>query len=547
MGQTVQGQNNGRTAGTRPNTPDYDAIVVGAGFGGMYALHKLRKEGYRVRVLETADDVGGTWYWNRYPGCRCDIESMQYSYSFSDELQQEWDWSERYSPQSEILAYARHVADRFDLRRDIQFRTRVEKAVFDEDNRCWVLETDDGSRVTARYFITAVGCLSTANMPDFKGLSDFKGNTYHTGQWPHEGADFSGRRVAVIGTGSSGVQAIPIVAEQAKSLHVFQRTANFVTPAGNRPLQPEERAEIKADYAKLRAKGRSRPTGFYFEYNDFSALDVDDEERERQFEKFWENGGLTFLGVFNDLLINPESNEKAAEFVRKKIRELVNDPETAELLAPRDIIGCKRLCANTGYFETFNLAHVKLVDISKTPISRLTEAGLTVGDKEYEFDDIVFATGFDAMTGSLLKIDIQGAGKRKLADKWEHGPRTLMGLGVHGFPNMFTITGPGSPSVFANMILDVEQHVDWIAECLNHMRASDKLRIEASLAAEDAWVDHNRQMGEGSLRSQCKSWYLGSNIPGKPKVFSPYIGGFPVYDEKLKECSAEGFKGFELT
>ncbi len=542
----VSGHSTATQAAARGVERELDAAVVGAGFGGMYMLLKLREAGFRARVYETGDDVGGTWYWNRYPGCRCDVESMQYSYSFSDELQQEWDWSERYAPQPEILAYANHVADRFDLRRDIQFETRIDKATFDDETSRWLLETNTGERIRARYFITAVGCLSAANMPEFEGRDDFPGPVYHTGQWPHDGVDFTGLKVAVIGTGSSGVQSIPIIAGQAKSLHVFQRTANFVVPARNRPLDPAERDAIKADYKALREKGRSRPTGFYFEYNPFSALSVDEAERERQFERFWENGGLTFLGVFNDLLVNPDSNEIAAQYVRGKIRQIVEDPETAGLLAPRDIIGCKRLCADTGYFETFNLPHVHLVDISQTPISRLTANGIVVGDTEYGVDAIVCATGFDAMTGALLKIDIRGRGGRTLADKWEHGPRTYLGLGINDFPNMFMITGPGSPSVFANMILGVEQHADWIVECLMYMQRNHLNRIEATLTAEDGWVDHNRETGEGSLRSQCKSWYLGSNIPGKPKIFSPYIGGFPVYTEKIEDVAAAGYRGFDF-
>lgn len=544
MAETLKSGNG--TDGGGQFTKELDAVVVGAGFGGMYMLLKLREAGFSTRVYETGDGVGGTWYWNRYPGCRCDVESMQYSYSFSDELQQEWDWSERYSPQGEILEYANHVADRFDLRRDIQFNTRIDKATYDEASHRWIIETDGGERIAARFFITAVGCLSAANLPEFEGHDDFPGGYYHTGHWPHEGVDFTGRRVGVIGTGSSGVQSIPIIAEQASELYVFQRTANFVVPARNRPLDPDERAAIKANYADLRARGRARPTGFYFEHNTFSALDVDEKERERLYEKFWDNGGLTFLGVFNDLLLNSESNETAAEFVRNKIRQIVKDPETAELLAPRDIIGCKRLCADTGYFETFNLPHVHLVDISKTPVSRLTAKGIVVGDAEYEVDDIVCATGFDAMTGALLKIDIRGVGGRTLADKWEHGPRTYLGLGIKDFPNMFTITGPGSPSVFANMILGVEQHADWIVGCMEHMRANELTRIEASLEAEDAWVDHNREAGEGSLRSQCHSWYLGSNVPGKPKVFSPYIGGFPVYTDRLENAASANYAGFVL-
>ena len=525
----------------------YDAVVVGAGFGGMYMLLKLREAGFSVRVFETGDGVGGTWYWNRYPGARCDVESMQYSYSFSSELERAWDWSERYAPQAEILDYANHVADRFDLRRDIAFQTRIERATFDEHRNRWRIETQTGKHVDAQFFITAVGCLSTANLPDLPGTADFIGNTYHTGHWPHEGVDFTDRRVAVVGTGSSGVQSIPLIAADAKSLHVFQRTANFVVPARNKPLAGEERDAIKSSYGELRAKGRARPTGFYFQHNNFSALDVDDAERQRLFEQYWENGGLTFLGVFNDLLVNQKSNDLAAAFVREKIRQIVNDPQTAELLAPKDIIGCKRLCADTGYFETFNRPNVHLVDISKTPIEALTKTGIQVGQSTYDVDDIVFATGFDAMTGSLLKIDIRGIGGQTLGQKWEDGPRTYLGLGTKGFPNMFMITGPGSPSVFANMILGVEQHAEWITACLAHMRDHKLSAIEATREAEDAWVAHNHDVGKGSLRSQCKSWYLGSNIPGKPKVFSPYIGGFPVYDDKISEVARDGYSGFDFT
>ena len=524
-----------------------DAVLVGAGFGGMYMLLKLREAGFSTRVFETASGVGGTWFWNRYPGARCDIESMQYSYSFDDDLQQEWNWSERYSPQAEILEYANHVADRYKLRPHIEFETTVQSASYDENSRRWTVCTSRGQRVSARYLITAVGCLSAANVPEFEGREEFPGNIYHTGHWPHEGVDFTARRVAVIGTGSSGVQSIPIIAGQASSLHVFQRTANFAVPARNRALAADERDEIKSDYASLRARARQRPTGFYFNYNAFSALDVTEQKRQELFEEYWQNGGLTFLGVFNDLLVNNESNETAAKFVRQKIRDIVNDPDTAELLAPRDIIGCKRLCAYTGYYEAFNLPHVKLVDISQTPISRLTARGLMVGDSEYEVDDIVCATGFDAMTGALLKMNISGLSGRTLNDKWQQGPRSYLGLGIKDFPNLFTMTGPGSPSVFANMILDVEQHADWIIECLEFMRDNKLSQIEATVEAEDAWVEHNTEVGNKSLRSQCDSWYLGSNIPGKPRIFSPYIGGFQIYSEKLESVVEQGYEGFVMS
>ncbi len=524
--------------------PDFDVLIIGAGFGGMYALHKLRGAGFRVRVLEMADGVGGTWYWNRYPGARCDVESIQYSYSFSRDLEQHWDWSERYAAQPEILAYANHVADRFDLRRDMTFNTRVTGAAFDEATRTWRVCTDVGAEYSTRFLITAVGCLSTTNLPDFPDRELFRGPIYHTGDWPRNGVDFTGLRVAVIGTGSSGIQSIPVIAEQAQELFVFQRTPNFIVPARNRPLTDDERARVKQSYAELRAKGRQRPTGFYFRHNTFGALEVSDEERERLFDEWWNIGGLPFLGVFNDLLINPRSNEEAAAFVRRKIREVVKDPATAELLSPRDIIGCKRLCADTNYYETFNLQHVRLVDISKQPITRFCAEGVVVGETSYAVDAIVCATGFDAMTGTLLKLDLRGRGGLRLADKWEHGPRSYLGLGIAGFPNLFTITGPGSPSVFANMILAIEQHVDWIATCLDDMRQRGETLIEAAAADEDAWVAHNADVGAQSLRSQCQSWYLGSNVPGKPKVFAPYIGGIPTYQTKIDDIAADGFRGF---
>ncbi|MEO1709219.1 MAG: NAD(P)/FAD-dependent oxidoreductase [Pseudomonadota bacterium] len=528
------------------NDVDFDCLVVGAGFGGLYALHRLRGAGFRTRVIEAGSDVGGTWYWNRYPGCRCDIESMQYSYAFSDELQNAWNWSERYAPQSEILSYAQHVADRFDLRRDIQFDTRVTAATYDEEAKAWRLTTDDGGPVSCRFLISAVGCLSAANTPVFEGRETFDGPIYHTGHWPHEGVDFTGKRVAVIGTGSSGIQSIPIIARQAKALTIFQRTPNFVAPARNRKLTDAERAAVKKNYKALRARARQRPTGFYFDHNNFSAQDVTDDEREAILEQFWQNGGLTFLGAFNDLLLDRNSNQFVVAFIHKKIREIVKDPATADLLCPDDIAGCKRLCADTGYYETYNQPHVTLCDISKTPITRLTPRGIAVGDREYPVDAIVCATGFDAMTGGLIKMNVKGAGGLTLADKWHEGPRSYMGLAIAGFPNLFTITGPGSPSVFANMIMCIEQHADWITSCVSYMRAGEKREISAQKQAEDAWVAHNQEVGQKSLRSQCNSWYLGANVPGKPRVFSPYIGGLPAYTAKLKDVVAGDYDGFDL-
>ena len=524
----------------------FDAVVVGAGFAGMYMLHRLRGLGLKARVFEAGGGVGGTWYWNRYPGARCDVESMQYSFSFSEQLDQEWSWSEKYSPQPEILAYANHIADRFDLRRDIVFDTRVTKAAFDEAERRWRIETDRGDEVTAQFCIMAVGCLSAPNRPRFEGIEDFKGPIYHTGEWPHEGVDFTGLRVGVIGTGSSAIQSIPIIASQAKQLTVFQRTATWSVPAWNEALTPEYLKEVKADYPALRAKARARPTGFYFQFNTKPALEANAEERERLYEEAWQRGGLPFLGAFGDLLFEKDANDTIAEFAREKIRGIVKDPATADLLCPENVFGCKRLCVDTGYFETYNLPHVKLVDVSKKPIERFTAAGIVVDGVEYPVDAIVSATGFAAMTGSFDKIAITGRNGLTLAEKWRAGPRSYLGLASAGFPNLFMITGPGSPSVLASMIQAIEQHVDWLVDCIGHMRDVGATTIEARLEDEDAWVEHVNEVSKVSLRSTCSSWYVGTNIPGRPRVFMPYIGGFPIYVQKCNEVMSSGFDGFVL-
>jgi cyclohexanone monooxygenase len=524
----------------------FDAVVVGAGFAGMYMLHRLRGLGFTARVFEAGGGVGGTWYWNRYPGARCDVESMQYSFSFSEELDQEWSWSEKYSPQPEILAYANHIADRFDLRRDIVFDTRVTRAAFDEKAKRWEIETDRGDKVTAQFCIMAVGCLSSPNRPRFEGIDDFKGPIYHTGEWPHEGVDFTGLRVGVIGTGSSAIQSIPIIAKQASELTVFQRTATWSVPAWNEALTPEYLKAAKADYPALRAKARARPTGFYFPFNMKPALEASPEEREKLYEEAWERGGLPFLGAFGDLLFEKEANDTIADFARKKIKGIVKDPATAELLCPENVFGCKRLCVDTGYFETYNLPHVKLVDVSKKPIERFTAGGIVVDGQEYPVDAIVSATGFAAMTGSFDKIAITGLNGLALSEKWRAGPRTYLGLASAGFPNLFMITGPGSPSVLASMIQAIEQHVDWLVDCLGHMRDIGAATIEARLEDEDAWVEHVNEVSKVSLRSTCSSWYVGTNIPGRPRVFMPYIGGFPIYVQKCNEVMSGGFEGFVL-
>ena len=524
----------------------FDAVVVGAGFGGMYMLHRLRGLGLSARVFEAGGGVGGTWYWNRYPGARCDVESMQYSYSFSEELDQEWTWTEKYSPQAEILSYANHVADRFDLRRDIRFHTRVTEAVFDESSEHWRIETDRGDRITAQFCVMAVGCLSAANVPDFPGLDDFEGPIYHTGHWPHEEVDFSEQRVAVIGTGSSAIQSIPVIATQAKTLTVFQRTPNYSVPAWNEELDADYVAKIKAEYPQLRAKARARPTGFYFPFNTSSALAATPEERERQYEEFWQRGGLPFLGAYGDLLFDKTANETIAEFARKKIKSIVQDPETAELLCPDNVFGCKRLCVDTGYYEVYNEPHVELVNVFNKPIERITANGVMTDGKEFAADVLVFATGFEAMTGSYDRIRIIGRTGLSLREKWRAGPRTYLGLSTAGFPNFFMITGPGSPSVLANMIQSIEQHVDWMVDCIGHVRDVGAKTIEPILEYEDEWVEHVNEVAAISLRSTCSSWYVGANVPGRPRVFMPYIGGFPIYVNRCNEVMSNGFEGFVM-
>jgi cation diffusion facilitator CzcD-associated flavoprotein CzcO len=523
---------------------DFDAVIVGAGFAGMYMLHRLRGAGFSCRVIEAGKGVGGTWYWNRYPGARCDVESVQYSYQFSRQLEQDWEWTERYATQPEILKYANHVADRFDLRRDIRFETRVTKAAFDATNNTWMVETDNGDRLTARFVITAMGCLSSPNTPKIAGFADFKGPVYHTGNWPHEGVDFTGKTVGVIGTGSSAIQSIPIIAKQAKHLTVFQRTANYTIPAHNQPLDPEYVRQVKATYPQMRARAKTLPAGIDLKINMASAIETPDEERRRLFQERWDYGGFGFMASFSDLLLNEQSNKTAADFVREKIRTIVKDPKTAELLSPKNIIGCKRLCVDTGYWETFNRPNVTLVDVSDPPIERITADGLVVEGKSYKFDCLVLATGFDAMTGALLKVDIRGREGVALKDKWNEGPKTYLGLTIAGFPNFFTITGPGSPSVLTNMLPSIEQHVDWIADCLIALRDKGVTVIEPLDEAQEQWVGHVGEAAGVTLRSSCSSWYVGANIPGKPRVFMPYIGGFPAYIERCEAVVAGDYEGF---
>ncbi|MAG33755.1 MAG: cyclohexanone monooxygenase [Deltaproteobacteria bacterium] len=528
---------------------ELDALIVGAGFSGLYTLYRLRDVlGLTARVYESADGVGGTWYWNRYPGSRCDSESYYYSYSFSEELEQEWEWTSKYPEQPEILRYLNHVADRFDLRRDIQLSSRIAEARFDETLNRWLVRTEDGEQISTQFLITGVGCLSATNLPDFEGLDSFEGEWYHTGLWPREEVQFTGKRVGLVGTGSTGIQATPVIAEQAEHLTVFQRTPNYSLPARNALLTPEGQAEVKANYRDLRRLTRESRAGFPYTPTEKSGADYSPEEQQALCEELWKEGGFKFLwGSFGDLLTSEETNEVVSEFVRGKIREVVKDPAIAKLLTPTDHpYGTKRPPIDTGYYEAYNRDNVTLVDVSNSPITAITPHGLRTADAEYEFDIIVFATGFDAMTGSLLKIDIRGTGGQTLADKWEGGPLAYLGLQIAGFPNMFTITGPGSPSVLTNMPVAIEQHVDWISDCIEHMRANGLARIEAKLDAEDAWVDHVNEAAEFTLFPKANSWYVGANIPGKKRVFMPYVAGMIEYKTRCDDVASKGYEGFEL-
>ena len=527
----------------------YDVVVVGAGFAGMYMLHRLRGQGLTVRVYEQGGDVGGTWYWNRYPGARCDVESMQYSYSFSDELQQEWNWSERYAPQPEILRYANHVADRFGLRPDIALNTRVDGVVFDENTNTWSVTTSDGRIATAKFVVLATGCLSNARLPDIKGLSDFKGKVYHTGHWPHEPVDFTGLRVGVIGTGSSAIQSVPVIAEQAHHLTVFQRTANFSIPAHNAELTVEERDAFRKNYPEIRRFAREEArNGIYADLPDRGALDDGDNARRARFEQRWANGGLTFMLAYNNLILDKAANDTAAGFVREKIAEIVQDPETAKRLQPDDHpIGSKRICVDTDYYATFNRSNVTLVDIKSDPIEEILSNAVRTRARNHEIDALVLATGFDAMTGSVARIDIRGRRSQTLTQKWAEGPRTYLGLMSEGFPNLFIITGPGSPSVLSNMIVSIEQHVDWITDAIAWMGDRGLEAMEAGREAEDQWVAHVNEVAHATLYPQANSWYMGANIPGKPRIFMPYIGGVGVYRRICNEIAAKEYEGFVMT
>jgi cation diffusion facilitator CzcD-associated flavoprotein CzcO len=531
-------------------TTELDALVIGAGFAGLYQLLCLRDRlGLSVKALEAGGGVGGTWYWNRYPGARCDSESHVYWYTFSPELMREWEWSERYPGQPEILRYLNFVADRFDLKRDIHFNTRVVAAHYDEVANRWQVRTERGETYVVKFLITAVGCLSTANLPNFPGLKDFEGNWYHTGQWPHEGVDFTGKRVGMIGTGSTGIQAAPVIAAAAAHLTVFQRTANYSVPARNAPLTPEFRQYIKEHPGEIRAATRETLNGMAFRIEQRLAVQTAPEEREKIYEAAWERGGLQFRAAFQDMMIDKAANDTAADFIKRKIRSIVKDPTTAAILSDIDHpYAAKRPPIDTDYFETYNRPNVTLVDLRAAPIERISPSGVCTTQAEYPLDIIVFATGFDAMTGPMLRMDIRGRGGVALKDVWEAGPRNFLGLQVAGFPNLFTITGPGSPSVLCNMPVAIEQHADWIADCIEHMQEKGLERIEARPDSMDKWVAEVNEAASKTVLPMAKhSWYLGANIPGKPRVFMPYAGGMVRYREICAEVAGRCYEGFTLS
>lgn len=533
---------------SRPVNDDrvFDAVIVGAGLGGVCMLHRLRSRGFSVRVLEAGSGIGGTWFWNRYPGARCDAPSTEYSYQFSEQLQQDWDWSEKYATQPEILRYINHVADRFDLRPYIQLNTHVTTAAFDEATGHWSIETDNGERVSARYCIMATGVLSSPIKPDINGLETFAGPVHYTSRWPHEGIDFNGQRVGIIGTGSSAVQSIPHIASDAAHLYVFQRTPNYSVPAHNTQITPEVREQIKADYPGIRARGKQAFFGMDLAFNEASALEATPEARERQYEERWAMGGFAFLAAYGDLLLDQKANDTAAEFVRAKIGEKVSDPAVAEKLMPRSVLGCKRLCIDTDYYETFNRPNVTLVDISEAPIEAITPDGVITGSEIHDLDMIILATGFDAITGALLNLDIRGRHGITLREKWEAGPRAYLGLAIAGFPNLFTINGPGSPSVLGNNLSAIEQHVNWIADSIKYLTERDVACMEATVEAENEWAEHVNDIASATLFNACNSWYRGANVPGKPRMFMPYIG-VPPYAKKCAAVVAANYEGFVLS
>jgi len=532
-----------------PSTNKYDLIIIGAGFSGLYMLHKAREMGLTAKVFETGDNVGGTWYWNRYPGARCDIESIEYCFEFAKDIQQSWSWPERFSAQPDILAYINHVADHFDLRSDIQFNSRIESAIFNEVNNTWKVQTEDGAPYSSTFLIAASGCLSAPLKPKFEGLETFSGDIYHTGMWPHEGVDFSGKRVAVIGTGSSGVQCIPEIAKQAEHLTVYQRTPAFAVPARNRPLTADETETAKKLYDNIRMNSKNSQFAFGGQYLTAPTpmISHSADQRLSNLEKWWDIGGLLFLFSYPEILINAECNAVVADFVREKIAKRINDPTIAAQLMPKGVIGSKRLCSETGYYQTFNRPNVTLIDAKKTPVNRFTPNGIETSASEQKYDAVVLATGYDAMTGALSRIDIRGIDNCSLKVKWKEHPSTYLGIQVAGFPNLFMVAaGPGSPTALTNVVQSIEHHINWISDCIYYILAQGKQRIEATIEAEKAWVDHVTEVANMTLFVRGESWYQGANVPGKACGFMPYAAGFPAYSQKCAQVAANNYEGFEL-
>lgn len=527
---------------------EVDAVILGAGFAGLYMLHQLKSKGFTTIVYETGGGVGGVWYWNRYPGARCDIESIYYNYTFSKELYEEWTWTSRFPEQEEILRYLNYVADRLKLRANIQFNTRVKAAHFDEEQNKWLVYLNDGHQVLAKYFITGIGCLSAANVPKFQGLDQFSGEWYHTGHWPHEKVDFTGKRVGIIGTGSSGIQAIPVIAKEAKHLTVFQRTPQYTIPARNHLYDEGFIRETKGNFESLKHAMRNSVSGTPFAYNHPSAIEDSDHHRQEVFEEAWAQGGFAFASTYKDLLTNEQSNEKAAAFIRSKIRETVQNPIVAEKLCPKYMYGTKRQVLDSDYFETYNRDNVLLVDVKESPILEITETGIQTATDHFELDMIIFATGYDGMTGPLFKIDIRGRNGVTLKDKWENGAsvQTYLGLATACFPNLFMITGPESPSVLVNMPIAIEQHVEWIAQCIDYLREHDIDVMETNAEAEQAWSKHCREIANETLYVKGDSWYTGANIAGKPRSFLIYLGGFDYYTKRCQEVAQNNYEGFQL-
>lgn len=526
-----------------------DLLIVGAGFAGLCMLQKARQIGLTALVVEAEAGVGGTWYRNRYPGARVDIQSLEYSFGFSEELQQEWTWSERYAAQPELLKYANHVADRFKLRDEIRLNTRVSSMLFNDALSLWNVDLDGvENSILARFVVMAGGSLSSPNVPEINGLERFGGSVYHTANWPTNAVDFSAKQVAVIGTGSSGIQVIPEIAKQAEELTVFQRTASYCIPAQNGPIDTAYERKVKADYAGFRRRNLLMQGGFGADLpkGGRSALSVTADEREAVFESRWEHGGITFLNAYDDLLISLEANELAAEFVRRKIRQTVRDPEVARKLTPTHAIGCKRLCAESGYYETFNRTNVDLIDVNAFPIDEVSATGIGFGGLHRKFDAIVFATGFDAMTGTMLRLNLRGRGGLSIQDHWRDGPLNYLGLMISGFPNFFNIAGPGSASAFTNVIMSIEHHVNWISQCIRYIDSNGYSAIEATPEAERKWVGHVNSVAARTLMVSCKSWYQGSNIQGKPQQFMPLLG-FPAYVRRCEEVASDGYPGFLLS